>query len=108
MNASALRLPRQEFLGLANLRAFGIGVLRELNKPAVILACLLAIAGGAGGAGDPQERTVTVGSLVERSLELAQRGSRLPPLKHQLGVELAQRIEPVLHRHVLHTAILAV
>src|SRR5207247_10502972 len=54
------------------------------------------------------EATVTVGILLERRLELAQRWSRLTHLQQEFGEQLAHRIEAVLHRHMLDARVFAV
>src|SRR3954454_14181874 len=75
----------QEILRLPDLLSFGVGVFGQLHELAIVLGCLLAIARSICGTGNSQERAVTVGGLVEASLELAQRGSGLARLKQQFG-----------------------
>ena len=75
----------QEILCLPGFLPFGVGVLRQVHKLTVVLGRLLTISSSICGTGNSQERTVTVGGLLESSLELAQRGSGLAHLKQQFG-----------------------
>src|SRR5437016_5080642 len=103
-----LSSPRQECLGLPNLRPLGIGVPGEIYELAEILGSLCPIAHRIGGARGAPESAVAVGRLLECDLVFLQRCRGLPDLQQQFRQHFAQRIEAVLHNHVLEAAVLAV
>src|SRR5207244_9456703 len=51
---------------------------------------------------------ISVRILLQRGLELAERRGGLALLQEKLAEQLAHRVKPVLHRHVLDAAVLAV
>src|SRR6267378_513806 len=73
-----------------------------------VLRCLLAVACAVGGAGSSPERAEAVGGLLEPDLELGQGSCGLPHLKQQFRQQFAERIEAILHRHVLEATIFVV
>src|SRR5258706_16217075 len=91
-----LSSPRQECLGLPNLRPLGIGVLGEIYELAEILRGLRPIADHIGCARGSPEGAVAVGRLPQRGLVLLQ-GRRGPAdLQQQFRQHFAQRIEAAL------------
>src|SRR3954471_2614953 len=89
-------------------RPLGIGVLGQTYELAVIFRCLGLVAGGFRGARNSEERAIAIWSLLQRGLEFFQRCGWLTGLEQQFSQQFAERIEAVLHRHVLDAAVLAV
>src|SRR5215468_7256929 len=96
---------RQECLGLADFLPLGIGVFCELHELAEIFGRLLAVACTVGGAGGAPVCAKAVWSVLERGLVLPQGSRGLSRFKQQIRQQFAQRIEPILHRYVLETAV---
>src|SRR5216683_6703915 len=69
---------------------------------------LLPVASGLSGAPRTGETPIAIRVLLERGLELPQRGCRLPDLEQQLTEQVTHWVQSVLHRHVLDAAIFAV
>src|SRR5262245_31742108 len=104
----SLSSPRQEYLGLLNLRPLRIGVSGEIYELDEILRGLRPIADRIGCARGSPDGAVAVGRLPQRGLVLLQGRRGLGDLQQQLRQHFAQRIEAVLHDHVLEAAVLAV
>src|SRR5262249_16955308 len=101
-------LLRQKCLRLSDLGPIGVGFCAHRNKLRVVGPGFLPITGLLRRTSRSVEPPVAVRVLLERGLELSERRSRLPCLQQQLSKQLAHRIEAVLHRHVLDTAIFAI
>src|SRR5206468_12349137 len=86
----------------------GVGLARQRDELLVVTNRLRAVAGRLGGARRAVETAIAVRIFLEGALELAQRRRRLPLLEQELAEQLTHRVEPILHRHVLHAAVLAV
>src|SRR6202163_1217862 len=95
-------------LGLADFLPFGICVPGQVHQLAEVLRCLLAVACAVGSAGSSPERAEAVGGLLERGLELVQGSCGLAHLKQQFRQQFAERIEAILHRHVLEATVFAI
>src|SRR5207247_2328922 len=92
---------REKCCRARELRPGAVCVLGQSHELCKVGCRVLPIARSLGRTSCAVEATVTVGILLERRLELAQRWSRLTHLQQEFGEQLAHRIEAVLHRHML-------
>ena len=95
-------------LGYTDFLPLRIGVAGQVHQLAKVLGGFVVITCAVSGAGGSPEHAEAVGGLLERDLELVQGSSGLPRLKEELGQQFAERIEAVLHRHMLDAAVLAI
>src|SRR5713226_10344894 len=100
--------PPEKSLGVCQFRTRRVSLAGQRDELLKVSHGLLPVAGGFSGARGTGEAPIAVPVLLERGLELPQCGRGLPDLEQQLTEQLAHWIEPVLHRHVLDTAIFAV
>src|SRR5439155_25066607 len=98
----------EKLLRMRQLGTRRIGLARQRDELLEVRGGLLAVAGGFSRARSAREAPIAVRVLLERGLELVQRGRGLPTLEQQFAEQLAHRIESVLHRHVLDAAVFAV
>src|SRR5882757_4606690 len=94
--------------GLTDFLPLRVSVFGQIHQLAKVLGGFLVVTCAVSGAGGSPEHSEAVGGLLERDLELVQGSSGLPRLKEQFRQQFAERIETILHRHMLEAAVFAV
>src|SRR6266480_2383699 len=95
-------------LGLTDFLPLRVSVLGQVHQLAKVIGGLLAVTCAVGSAGGSPERAEAVRRLLKRDLELVQGRCGLPCLQKQFRQQFAERIETILHRHMLEAAVFAV
>src|SRR3954449_3767278 len=88
LRTAILSLPRQERLGLPHFLPLGIGVLGEVYQLAEILGRLRTVAHRVGGARGAEERSLSVGCVLDRGLLFPEPRRGLSVVQQQLGQHL--------------------
>src|SRR5215471_7195078 len=99
-------LSGDERLRFPHLLPLGIGTLGEVDQLAIVLSSLGAVACRVGRTGDAQDPAIAIGCGLEGGLVFGECRGSVSIFEQQVAVELAQRIEPVLHRDMLEAVVL--